>query len=104
MHWHIFATSTSAMQSKLHLKKGYSVPRYYFDLTNGETTLIDEEGVDAANIDEAAAEAQVVLKDMQIGDELLDVDDDWTIVIRERDGETLREISLKSSGDRPSTH
>lgn len=80
------------------------MPRYYFDLINGDTTLIDEEGVDAADLEEATTEAQIVLKDMQIGDEICDVDDGWTIVIREKDGKILRRIPLEASSDRETSH
>lgn len=103
MHHHILQRQACAMQSKPHLNKGYRVPRYYFDLTNGETTLTDEEGVVAANLDQATTEAQIVLKDMLIGGELMDVDN-WTIIIREKGGKMLREIPLKSSDSKSSSH
>src|SRR5262245_32889133 len=44
-------------QTTLHSRKRCDVPRYYFHIRRGRATVLDHDGVDLADIREAAVEA-----------------------------------------------
>jgi hypothetical protein len=63
--------------------------RFFFDLTDGHSTIRDEDGVLAADFDEAITQARAVLDEMRADDEFLDGDEEWALVIRDAAGEVL---------------
>lgn len=69
--------------------------RFHFDLTNGEETIRDAEGVDASGPDEAIEEAQAVLDEMCSGEGTAMRGGGWQLIIRDEDGATLKTLPLK---------
>lgn len=68
--------------------------RFYFDLTNGQTTMRDDEGAEADDLAEATDQAQIVIEELRTAGALMDVEDDWQLVIRTDDGTELRRIPI----------
>lgn len=68
--------------------------RFYFDLTNGQKFIRDDEGVEADDIDQATKEAQVVLNEMRGSQELSSIGDGWRLIIRDENGRALRTMPL----------
>ncbi|MCJ2080775.1 DUF6894 family protein [Methylobacterium sp. J-090] len=62
--------------------------RFHLDLTDGRTTIRDEDGVLAPNLNEAVKQAEEVLAEMHYRNELSSSDQAWTLVIRSAAGET----------------
>ena len=66
--------------------------RFYFDLTNGRTTLRDETGVEAASPEEALEQAWAAIDEMRDNGELDDLGRGWQLIIRDdRDTVVQRE-------------
>ena len=63
--------------------------RFFFDLTDGLNKIPDEVGVLAADLDEAVEQAQAVLAEMRVNDELADIVGAWMLTIRDAGGDTL---------------
>jgi hypothetical protein len=68
--------------------------RFFFDLTNGQSTIPDEGGVLATDVDEAIAQAEAVLGDMRADDELSDDDGAWAMIIRDAAGRLLMTLPI----------
>lgn len=68
--------------------------RFHFDLTNGETFIRDDEGVDASGPDEAIEEARAALDCLRGNEEAPALGDGWQLIIRDESGTTLRAIPL----------
>jgi cytosine/adenosine deaminase-related metal-dependent hydrolase len=68
--------------------------RFHFDLTNGQTTMRDHEGAEANDLAEAIEQARTVIDELRIGGELMDVGDNWQLVIRAPDGTELQFIPI----------
>lgn len=68
--------------------------RFFFDVINDESIIVDEQGVDAANLEQALDDAKIVLG--QIADELgaSSIKDSWTLVIRDQSGMTVAHIPI----------
>lgn len=63
--------------------------RFYFDLTDGTSTIRDAEGAQADSLDEAITDAQAVLdeaRNTKIGE--------WILIIRDAAGETLMTLPV----------
>ncbi|WP_043751894.1 DUF6894 family protein [Methylobacterium nodulans] len=56
--------------------------RFYFDLTDGLTTIRDDEGVEADDLTDALKQAEAALEEMSANGELADFDPGWRLVIR----------------------
>lgn len=68
--------------------------RFHFDLTNGSSTLRDEEGVFAKDLSHATKEALIVLEELRASDVLLPEDKGWKLVIRDAEGAVLRTFTV----------
>jgi hypothetical protein len=68
--------------------------RFFFDLTDGQSTIPDEGGVLAADVDEAIAQAEAVLGEMRADDELSDDDGAWAMIIRDAAGHLLMTLPI----------
>ena len=68
--------------------------RFYFDLTDGLNTIPDEVGVLAADLEEAAEQAWVVLAELRAADELTDIVEGWVLIIRDASGGTLMTLPV----------
>ena len=68
--------------------------RFYFDLTNDDDHMRDEEGVVASGPDEAIEEAQAALEDMLCDAGAFVLADSWQMVIRDGSGVMLKAIAL----------
>lgn len=68
--------------------------RFYFDLVNGSRSIPDEEGVEAADLDEAVSQAGEVLAGLQERGELSDEAEAWALVIRDESGAVRHRFGL----------
>ena len=68
--------------------------RFYFDLTNGQELIRDDEGVDASGPDEAKKEAQAALDELRSGQQVDMPGVGWQLIIRDGDGVTLETLPL----------
>ena len=68
--------------------------RFYFDLTNGQQLIRDDEGVDASGPDEAKNEAQAALDELRGGQQADMPGAGWQLIIRDEDGVTLETLPL----------
>ena len=63
--------------------------RLYFDLTDGQAILRDEEGVEVTDLDHALAEADAVLRELR-GYEV-----GWSLVIRDEAGAIFAQLPVR---------
>jgi len=68
--------------------------RFYFDLTDGFTTIRDEEGVEADDLQVALTYAEKAIQEMRLDGELTRLDADWQFEIRIHDGAVLATLSI----------
>ena len=68
--------------------------RFYFDLTNGLSTISDEVGVWAIDLDDAIHQAGEALAEMQEDNELANDADHWMMIIRNASGKTVRVLPV----------
>ena len=54
------------------------VPRYYFHIRRGRATVLDRDGVDLADVEEAAAEAARRGREMASVDAVVVADETWS--------------------------
>jgi hypothetical protein len=55
---------------------------FYFDLTDGLTTIRDGEGVEADDLADALKQAEVALEETSASGELTGLEEGWSFVIR----------------------
>jgi hypothetical protein len=89
------------IQSKLKLPGDTAGPeeerlarRFYFDLRKGQDFIRDDEGVEASDLEQATIEAQAVVDEMRDSNELSSLGKGWSLVIRDKDGATLKTLPL----------
>lgn len=76
--------------------------RFHFDLTDGATSILDEEGVEASDLDHALAQALVAIKEIRESGELAELGDGWQMVVRDGNSRIRHLIYLdESMSDRP---
>lgn len=68
--------------------------RFFFDLTDGLTTIRDDVGIVVDSLNDAVKQAMEVLQEMRSGNELSGSDERWTLSIRESAGEALMLLSV----------
>ncbi|WP_264046166.1 DUF6894 family protein [Methylobacterium flocculans] len=68
--------------------------RFYFDLTNGLSTIRDEVGVSAIDLDDAIHQAGEALAEMREDNELANDADQWMMIIRNASGKTVRVLPV----------
>ena len=68
--------------------------RFYFDVTNGQTTIRDTEGIEAADLDEATAQTQAVIEELRRSGELNGFHEGWRLIIREMHGSIHRNLPI----------
>ncbi|WP_264045480.1 DUF6894 family protein [Methylobacterium flocculans] len=68
--------------------------RFYFDLTNGLSTISDEVGVSAIDLDDAIRQAGEALAEMREDNELANDADQWMMIIRNASGKTVRVLPV----------
>ncbi len=68
--------------------------RFYFDISNNERTIADDEGVEAVDLEQALDDARIVLN--QIANELgvASIDSSWTLIIRDQTGAALAHVPM----------
>lgn len=69
--------------------------RLFFDVSNGETTIRDEDGVEALDLDEALIEARDVIAEMADGMTDVDPSRSWTLIVRDEAGSVVGCLSIK---------
>ncbi|KNY19588.1 hypothetical protein [Methylobacterium sp. ARG-1] len=69
--------------------------RFYFDIENGQASIRDEEGVEAASVEQALDEARSVIREMFA--ELTDANPDqtWTLIVRDASGSVVGRLPIK---------
>lgn len=69
--------------------------RFYFDIENGQASIRDEEGVEAASVEQALDEARSVIREMSA--ELTDANPDqtWTLIVRDASGSVVGRLPIK---------
>ncbi|MCJ2096524.1 hypothetical protein MKK67_29050 [Methylobacterium sp. J-072] len=69
--------------------------RFFFDVSNGDETIPDEAGIEAATVDEVLAEARDVI--IEMADEAIgiDLDQRWTMVVRDAAGSIVGRLPIK---------
>ncbi|WP_203236438.1 DUF6894 family protein [Methylobacterium crusticola] len=70
--------------------------RFYFDLGNERTTIRDDVGSRADDLDDAVEQAQAVVEEMRRSGELASFLGDWWLTIRIADGSVLATIPVSS--------
>lgn len=68
--------------------------RFYFDLFDGETEIRDEEGVGAADLDEALSAAREIIAEMAAELAEADPDGSWTLIVRDGSGVAVGRLSI----------
>lgn len=68
--------------------------RFYFDVGNGERTIQDHEGVEAEDLEQALADARSVLDELAGDLDANDIDDPWTLIIRDQTGMPVAHIPV----------
>lgn len=68
--------------------------RFYFDLTNGRSTIRDEKGIRISNLDEAAKCARTVIEEMRDSGEQSEDEEGWVLIIRDAAGEALMTLPV----------
>ncbi|MEE7439157.1 DUF6894 family protein [Methylobacterium oryzae] len=69
--------------------------RFYFDIENGEETIRDAQGVEAADVAEALAEARSVIDEMAGELEVAGPAGAWTLVVRDASGAEVGRVPIK---------
>ncbi|MHB2207024.1 DUF6894 family protein [Methylobacterium sp. CM6257] len=69
-------------------------PRFFFDVSNGEDGISDEEGVEAADLGEALTEAQNVIAEM--ADDVIKAGPgrSWTLIVRDEAGSIVGRLPI----------
>ena len=88
-------TDASAQYPDLLAQRPSLSSRYYFNLTNGETMIRDEEGVEASSIQAAVLSAMEAVEELR-GQEPLDPDEwqGWRMEIVDVSGQAVQTIPL----------
>jgi len=71
--------------------------RFYFDLTDGETTIRDDVGVAAIDLNDAMHQASEVMSQMQDDDEHEADAHKWMIVVRDAAGKAVTTMQVVPS-------
>ncbi|GEP06954.1 DUF6894 family protein [Methylobacterium oxalidis] len=69
--------------------------RFYFDLVKRDTVLVDEAGIEAADLDEAQEQAEVALQEFYDSGEAVDFGEGWQLVIRDGTGAVLKKLPVR---------
>ena len=69
-------------------------PRFYLDLIDGSEFVRDQGGMEARDLDHATDHAQSVLQEIRKAGRLTGSQGPWAIVIRDRNGRSVRRIAL----------
>lgn len=69
------------------------MPRFYFDLTDGQQVIDDVEGREADSFDQALAQARSAVEEMRADGELEDCEYGWRLLIRDEKGSVLTTIA-----------
>ncbi|KAA0122855.1 hypothetical protein CIW48_15550 [Methylobacterium sp. P1-11] len=70
-------------------------PRFFFDVSNGVETILDDESVEAADLDEALTEARSVIAEM--ADEVIEANPDqsWVLIVRDEAGLVVGRLPIQ---------
>ena len=68
--------------------------RFYFDIENGEESIHDEEGVEAASVEQALDEARSVIREMAAELTAANPDRTWTLIVRDASGSLVGRLPI----------
>ncbi|GJD99923.1 hypothetical protein GMJLKIPL_1841 [Methylobacterium isbiliense] len=71
--------------------------RYYFDLTDGLTTIRDDRGVEVYGLNMAVLYAREAVEEMRQSGELVQFGDDWQFLVRTGDGTVLATVDVSGA-------
>jgi hypothetical protein len=69
--------------------------RFYFDIENGEGSIRDEEGVEAASVEQALDEARSVIREMAAELTAANPDETWTLIVRDASGSLVGRLPIR---------
>ncbi|GJD99919.1 DUF6894 family protein [Methylobacterium isbiliense] len=68
--------------------------RFYFDLTDGLTTIRDDDGVEADDLRMALQHAEEAIEEMRQNGELAQFSGHWWLIVRSKDGTVLATVEI----------
>ena len=69
--------------------------RFYFDIENGEASIRDEEGVEAASVEQALDDARSVIREMAAELTAGNPDETWTLIVRDASGSLVGRLPIR---------
>jgi hypothetical protein len=69
--------------------------RFFYDLTDGQEILRDDEGAEADGLAEAIQQARIVIEEMKAAGELDGLSGSWRITVRGEDGAALTSLPIR---------
>jgi hypothetical protein len=79
----------------MHSLREVGLPQhFFFDLTNGPSTIRDEKGVWVSDLAGAIDDAQAVIEEMRDSDELSGDEEGWLLIIRNKAGDALMTLPI----------
>ncbi|MGU3537720.1 DUF6894 family protein [Methylobacterium sp. A54F] len=69
--------------------------RFFYDLTDGQKILRDDEGAEANGLAEAIQQARIVIDEMKAAGDLDALRGSWRITIRGEDGAALTSLPIR---------
>ena len=85
--------NSKCIELSAHLERVLS-ECFFFDLTNGLSTISDEVGVSAIDLDDAIHQAGEALAEMREDNELANDADQWMMIICNASGKTVRVVPV----------
>ncbi|WP_336491185.1 DUF6894 family protein [Methylobacterium nigriterrae] len=68
--------------------------RFYFDLVNRDSLIPDTDGIEAADLAEALAQAELALAEMKESGEADSFGCGWELLVRDEAGSVLRKLPI----------
>lgn len=74
---------------------GAKMPRhFYFEVDDGRETIRDDEGVEAADLEQALAEARRAIAEIAENLGATDIDSPWTLIVRDETGLQVAHVPI----------
>ncbi|MCI9880227.1 MULTISPECIES: DUF6894 family protein [Methylobacterium] len=70
------------------------LPHFFFDLTDGQSLLRDDLGIEVEDVDTAVEQALIVIDEMHADGSLTEAGADWDLNIRNQSGIILKKIKV----------
>lgn len=70
-------------------------PRFFFDLECGAEVIRDDEGAEAADLDQALADARSIIAEMAGEVAEANPGEPWTLIVRDEAGSTVGRLPIR---------